>query len=67
MIIGGAVSPDRIHLLLAAPPILSPAKLAQYIKGRSGRNLQAEFMELRKRYWGRHMWARIFLCDGGGG
>ena len=51
VIIRGAVSPDHIHLLLAAPPILAPAKLAQYIKGRSSRHLQAEFPELRKRYW----------------
>ena len=49
VIVRGAVSPDHIHLLLSAPPILSPAKLAQYIKGRSSRNLQAEFPELRKR------------------
>jgi putative transposase len=28
VIVRGAVSPDHIHLLLAAPPILSPAKLA---------------------------------------
>ena len=58
MIVRGAVSPDHIHLLLAAPPVLSPAKLAQYIKGRSSRHLQAEFPELRKRYWGQHMCAR---------
>jgi len=56
------VSPDHIHLLLAAPPILAPAKLAQYIKGRSSRHLQAEFPELRKRYWGQHMWARGYFC-----
>src|SRR5579862_1934983 len=35
VIIRGAVSPDHIHMLLSAPPILSPAKPAQYIKGRS--------------------------------
>ena len=34
VIIRGAVSPDHIHLLLSAPPILAPAKLAQYNKGR---------------------------------
>jgi putative transposase len=45
-------------MLLWAPPGPSPAKLAQYIKGRSSRMLQAEFPELRKRYWGLHMWAR---------
>jgi putative transposase len=58
----GAVSPDRIHLLLSARPALSPAKLAQYIRGRSSRHLQAKFLELRKRYWGRHMWARGYFC-----
>ena len=62
VIVRGAVSPDHIHLLLAAPPILSPAKLAQYIKGRSSRLLQAEFAELRRQYWGQHMWARGYFC-----
>ena len=46
VIIPDSVSPDRIHLLLSAPPILAPAKLAQYIKGRSSRHLQSEFAEL---------------------
>lgn len=62
VIVRGAVSPDHIHLLLSAPPILSPAKLAQYIKGRSSRHLQAEFVELPKQYWGQHMWARGYFC-----
>ena len=53
-----AVSPDHIHMLLSAPPILSSAKLAHYIEGRTSRHLQVEFPELRKRYWGQHMWAR---------
>ena len=35
VIVRGAVSPDHVHMLLSAPPALSPAKLAQYIKGRS--------------------------------
>jgi putative transposase len=34
----------------------------QYIKGRSSRQLQAEFPELRKRYCGQHMWARGYFC-----
>ena len=62
VIVRGAVSPDHVHMLLSAPPILSPAKLAQYIKGRSSRLMQAEFPELRKRYWGQHMWARGYFC-----
>ena len=62
VIVRGAVSPDYIHMLLSAPPHLSPAKLVQYIKGRSSRKLQEEFPELRKRYWGQHLWARGYFC-----
>ena len=61
-IVRGAVSPDHIHILLSAPADLSPAKLVQYIKGRSSRRLQDEFPELRKRYWGQHLWARGYFC-----
>ena len=62
VIIRGAVSPDHIHMLVSAPPHLAPAKLVQYIKGRSSRRLQEEFPELRKRYWGQHLWARGYFC-----
>lgn len=37
-------------------------RMVQYIKGRSSRRLQEEFEELRKRYWGQHLWARGFFC-----
>ena len=61
-IVRGSVSPDHIHMLLSAPADLAPAKLVQYIKGRSSRRLQDEFPELRKRYWGQHLWARGYFC-----
>lgn len=51
-IVRGAVSPDHLHLLVSAPPVLAPAKLVQYLKGKSSRRLQEEFPALRKRYWG---------------
>jgi putative transposase len=62
VIVRGAVSPDHIHMLLSVPPHLSPAKLVQYIKGRSSRRLQEEFPELGKRYWGQQLWARGYFC-----
>ena len=58
VVIRGVVSPDHVHLLVSAPPRLAPSKLVQYLKGRSSRRLQDEFGELRKRYWGQHLWAR---------
>ena len=61
-IVRGAVSPDHVHMLLSAPADLSPAKLVQYIKGRSSRRIQDEFPEIRKRYWGQHLWARGYFC-----
>ena len=62
VIVRGAISPDHIHMLLSVPPDLAPAKLLQYIKGRSSRVLQMEFPELGKRYWGQHLWARGYFC-----
>ena len=62
VIVRGAVSPDHVHMLVSAPPRLSPSKLVQYLKGRSSRRLQDEFPELRKRYWGQHLWARGYFC-----
>ncbi len=70
VIIRGAVSPDHIHMLLSAPPQLAPSKMVQFLKGRSSRRLkgrssrrlQEEFPDLRKRYWGQHMWASGYFC-----
>ena len=49
-------------MLVSAPAHLAASKLVQYIKGRSWRRLQDEFPELRKRYWGQHLWARGYFC-----
>ena len=62
VIIRGAVSPDHIHMLVSCPATMAPAKVVQYLKGRSSRRLQDEFPELRKRYWGQHLWARGYFC-----
>ncbi len=68
VIVRGAVSPDHVHMLVSAPPPLSPSKLVQYLKGRSSRRLQDEFPELRKRYWGQtSVGGGVFLRDGGRG
>lgn len=61
-ILQGSVGKDHIHLLLSCPPSLAPSKILQYLKGRSSRLLQDEFLELKKRYWGQHLWARGYFC-----
>ena len=61
-ILKGHVSVDHVHILVSCPPTLSPAKVAQYVKGASSRKLQDEFSHLKKRYWGQHLWARGYFC-----
>jgi putative transposase len=61
-ILSGHVSKDHIHLHISSPPELAPSKVVQYIKGRSSRLIQQEFPHLRKRYWGKHLWARGYFC-----
>lgn len=58
----GSVGKDHIHLLLSCPPSLVLSKLLQYLKVGSSRLLQDEFPELKKRYWGQHLWARGYFC-----
>ena len=61
-IVQGNLRPNHVHLLVSAPAHLSPAKMAQYLKGKSSYRLQREFRELQKRYWGQHLWGRGYFC-----
>jgi len=49
------------------PPTMAPAKVVQYLKGRSSRRLQDEFPELRKRYWGNTYGRGLLLRERGCG
>ncbi len=60
-ILSGHVSKDHIHIHVSCPPELAPSKIAQYVKGRSSRIIQQEFPHLKKRYWGKHLWARGYF------
>lgn len=55
-ILKGVVSKDHIHLHLSYPPKISVSDLAKRLKGRSARLMLDEFPELKRRYWGQHLW-----------
>jgi len=61
-ILKGSVGKDHIHMLISCPTTMAPSEIAQKLKGRTSRILQEEFPELRKRYWGQHMWGRGYFC-----
>ena len=55
-ILKGVVSKDHVHLHLSYAPKLSVSEIVKRLKGRTARILLEEFGELRKRYWGGHLW-----------
>jgi len=65
-IVKGHVSKDHVHLLVSAPPNLAVSELVKRLKGRSSRLMLEEFGELRKVYWGRHLWARGYFVASSG-
>lgn len=62
VILKGSVGSDHVHMLLSCPTDIAPSKIMQILKGRSSRMLQEEFPELKKKYWGQHMWGRGYFC-----
>ncbi len=61
-ILSGVVSKDHVHIVVSAPPNMAPSEIMRRIKGRSARKLFEEFPKLKKRYWGKHFWARGYFC-----
>ena len=58
-IVRGVVSADHVHILVSAPPEMAPSEIMRRVKGRTASRLFEEFAHIKKRFWGRHMWA---LC-----
>ena len=61
-IIKGVISKDHVHLFVSTPPNMAPSEIMRRIKGRSSLKLFESFPDLKKRYWGRHFWARGYFC-----
>ena len=65
-IIKGVISKDHVHIFVSAPPTLAPSEIMRRIKGRTSARLFEEFPHLRKKFWGRHFWARGYFCASSG-
>ena len=61
-IIKGNIGKEHIHLLVSCPPSISVSKLVQQLKGKTSRVLLSEYKELKKRYWGQHLWSSGYFC-----
>ena len=56
-ILKGVIAKDHIHIHVSRPPSLNESELVRKLKGRSARKLLLEYPQLKKRYWGGHLWA----------
>lgn len=65
-IISGKVARDHVHVFLSYRPNQDVSRIMQWLKGISSRVLFQEFPHLRKRFWGRHFWARGYLAVSSG-
>ena len=62
-IIEGNVQIDHVHLVLWIPPKYSVSTVVGYLKGKSSIKIFDRHTELKKRYWGRHFWARGYCVS----
>ncbi len=62
----GAINRDHVHMLISIPPNVSVSRAVQFLKGKSSHKLMSEFANLRKRYWGQHLWGRGYWVASSG-
>lgn len=65
-ILRGHVSKDHVHIFISMPPQISVSKIAQYLKGKTSRKLLQEYTQLKKQFWGQHLWGRGFFAASSG-
>ena len=65
-IISGKVARDHVHVFLNYRPTQKVSQIMQWLKGISSRVILQEFPHLRKKFWGRHFWARGYLAVSSG-
>ena len=53
-IVSGVLSREHVHMFVEIPAHIAVSDFVRRVKGRSSHQVQMEFPDLRKRYWGRH-------------
>lgn len=62
---GGAlnVQADHVHLIGSIPPKYAVSQVMGFLKGKLALGLFDRFPQLRKRYWGQHVWSRGYCVS----
>ncbi len=54
---------DHVHLVVSIPPKYAVSRFMGYLKGKLALRLFDRFPQLRKRYWGQHVWSRGYCVS----
>ena len=65
-IVSGKVARDHVHLFISYRANQQVSQIMQWLKGIRSRVLLQEFPLLRKKFQGRHLWARGYLAVSSG-
>jgi len=57
------VQVDHIHMVVTIPPKYAVSQYMGFLKGKLALRMFDHFPELRKRYWGQHVWARGYCVS----
>ena len=60
-ILQGHIAPDHVHVMISIPPHVTLSRLSPRMQGKSSSRLLAAFPHMRKRFWGRQVWARGYF------
>ena len=62
-ILAGNVQTDHVHMVISFPPKHSVAEVIGFLKGKSAIKVFDRHLDLKKRYWGRHFWAKGYCVS----
>ncbi len=62
-VLEGNVQKDHVHLVLSIPPKYSVSEMVGFLKGKSAIKMFDKYLDLKKRYWGRHFWAKGYCVS----
>ncbi len=57
------VQEDHVHMVVAIPPKFSVSEVVGFLKGKCAIKVFDKHLELKKRYWGRHFWAKGYCVS----
>jgi putative transposase len=57
------VQAEHVHVVISIPPKNAVSQMMGYLKGKLALRLFDRYPELRRRYWGQHVWSRRYCVS----